>query len=88
MTTGPHPHLAEATIDVVEGEITVEDFVEEVEGEDPLVNTMTMIIIEVGEMVEEIVTEMTTSLNVEEEGVAGVVETIMTMTTTDLRDRA
>ena len=98
MMTGAHPHLlAEGvaittTTDVGEVETTaVEDFVEEAEEEDPLVSTMMTIIIEVGEMVEEIVTETTTSLNEEEEGEEGeVVEiiTTTTMITTDLRGRA
>lgn len=90
MMRGVHPHLlAEATIDVVgEGETMAQDFVEEAEGADPLVNTMMTIITEVGEMVVEIVTEMTTNLNVEKEGVVGVAETItVTTMTTDLRDR-
>ena len=99
MLTGARPRIpAEGvattiTTDVEEGETTavVEDFAEEAEGEDPLVSTMMTIIIEVGEMVEEIVTETTTSLSEEEEGEEGeVVEiiTTTTMITTDLRDRA
>ena len=109
MTGAPSPHLLGAegvattiTIDVEEGEVettvvAVEDFVEEAEGEDPLVIiTMTTIIIEVGEMEEEggTVTETITNLNEEGEGEeeeGEVVEEIITMTTTittDLRDRA
>ena len=98
MMTGVRPHIpaegvATTITTDVEGETTpvVEDFVEEAEGEDPLVSTMMTIIIEVGEMVEEIVTETTTSLSEEEEGEEGevvVIITMMTMITTDLRDRA
>jgi hypothetical protein len=107
MMIGAHPRLLVAegvaitiTIDV-EGEaettaaVVVEDFVEEAEGEDPLVIiTMMTIIIEVGEMEEGgIATETITSLSEEEEegaeegGVAEIITT-MTMITTDHRNRA
>ena len=109
MTGAPRPRLLGAegvattiTIDVEEGEaettvVAVEDFVEEAEGEDPLVIiTMTTIIIEAGETEEEegIVTETITNLNEEEEGeeeegeVVEEIITTTTMITTDLRDRA
>jgi hypothetical protein len=108
MMTGAHPRLLVAegvaitiTIDV-EGEVetiaavVVEDFVEEAEGEEPLVIiTMTTIIIEVGEMEEEgeIATGTIINLSEEEEegaeegGVAEIITTTTTITT-DHRDRA
>ena len=107
MTGAPRPRLLGVEgvaimiiIDVEEGEVettvvAVEDFVEEAEGEDPLVIiTMTTITIEVGETEEGgIVTETITSSNEEEEGEeeeGEVVEIITTTTTitTDLQDRA
>ena len=96
MMIGASPTAAKGggttTTDVEEVVTMAEDFGEAEEGEDPLVNIMMTMAIEVeGEMVVEIVTEMTTNLNevVEVVEVMEGAETITTTTmTTAHKDRA